>query len=153
MTARIAVVMTAIGGCELAAPDPSPEPCGGAEALGCPFGHTCEDDPDDDCDPAAGDACPGVCTPTLCGGILGLPCAKGQMCVDDPIDSCDPKNGGADCTGVCAEDEPITSGCDRPNRTFVAKEQGLCDQIQFLCEAGWVHFYDACGCGCELPGA
>lgn len=140
-----AVVLTAMVGCELTAPEVPLEPCGGSERISCPYGQTCEVDPS--CDPTA--PCEGMCVPSQCGGIAAFPCAKGMICVDDPGDDCDPKNYGADCIGMCVPDQSVVSDCDDPSRTFVAKDQDLCDKIQFLCEEGWMHFYDHCGCGCR----
>lgn len=55
----------------------------------------------------------------LCGGIAAIPCEEGFVCVDDPNDDCDPENGGADCGGICVEQEP---GCGH---------DGDCDEGEF----------------------
>lgn len=45
------------------------------------------------------------CPPTrMCGGFAGIACPEGLACVDDPDDSCDPRTGGADCSGICVQD-------------------------------------------------
>lgn len=44
--------------------------------------------------------------PQTCGGFLGTPCPEGLECVDAPDDGCDPEMGGADCIGICVEEEP-----------------------------------------------
>lgn len=54
--------------------------------------------------------CPGICAtldgPT-CGGFGNLQCPDParQSCVDNPNDSCDPKTGGADCSGICVNND------------------------------------------------
>ncbi|MDF1565674.1 MAG: hypothetical protein P1V51_21735 [Deltaproteobacteria bacterium] len=91
--------------------------CGGFAGVPCAPGHVCVDDPTDNCDPATGADCAGICEPDAtcasgdpscvgqvgdaCGGFAGLPCAQGLLCVDDPSDDCDPNAGGADCPGIC----------------------------------------------------
>lgn len=152
IAAGLAALLAAGPGCDLAAPEATPPVCGGREGTECPWGMTCVDDPDDACDPAAGEECPGLCEPALCGGLLGLICSKGQVCVDDPSDTCDPKRGGADCIGLCVEVGPIPVVCSDAGRTFVSQDLALCQQILFICELGWVPFNDACGCGCQQQG-
>lgn len=154
MAAMIAALLTAAIGCNLAVPEEPPQPCdGGPTATSCPFGYTCQNDPDDACDPAVGE-CSKVCVPTQCGGILGIACLQGHVCVDDPSDSCDPKLGGADCIGRCEQEDGFDSvDCQHPDRAFVSHDAALCDQIQWICEPGWIQFYDQCGCGCMLEGA
>jgi hypothetical protein len=45
-------------------PPPPPSECGGFLPRSCPDGSTCQDVPDDGCDPKAGGAdCPGMCVP------------------------------------------------------------------------------------------
>ena len=44
----------------------------------------------------------------FCGGIAGFTCEDGYVCVDDPSDDCDPydpKRPGADCGGICIEEQ------------------------------------------------
>src|SRR5690606_23510721 len=106
------------------------QPCGGREGIACPWGMSCEDDPDDSCDPAQGDdRCPGLCEPALCGGLLGLTCNSDQVCLDDPSNTCDPKQGGADCIGLCVDEGSRPVGCSEQGRTFVSQDQALCQQI------------------------
>jgi hypothetical protein len=136
------------GACELA-PDGS-QPCGGALPASCPDGQVCEDDPDDDCVPTLRGACPGLCQSNDCGGPFKLGCDDWQVCVDVAGDGCDPGAGDRDCAGQCVDDTPVSSGCERPGRDFVAKDPDLCGVIQFLCAPDYVPFYNACGCGCEL---
>lgn len=86
-------------------------PCGGSEALTCPGGMECADDPADSCDPTQGGLnCKGVCvagTPVgkvkqPCGGPNAIRCSAGMQCIDDPSDNCDPTQDGLDCRGHCA---------------------------------------------------
>lgn len=136
--------------CDLVAAPPPPPPCGAPGDAPCPFGTQCEDDPDEDCDPLRA-ACPGRCEAVPCGESLGLGCAEGQACIDDPHDDCQPFVGGPACPQVCAElPRPIL--CAEPGRTFVSHSQDLCEQILFICEVGWVPFYNSCGCGCQFLG-
>jgi hypothetical protein len=86
-------------------PCPELPACGGIAGLPCEPGFECTDDPGDDCDPATGADCGGVCVPaempSSCGGLAGKSCPEGFECADDPRDDCDPTSGGADCPGVC----------------------------------------------------
>jgi hypothetical protein len=45
----------------------APMDCGGSAAFECPGAGTCEDDPDDACDPSEGAECAGVCQCTVLG--------------------------------------------------------------------------------------
>jgi hypothetical protein len=83
---------------------PAPLVCGGLTAAKCPQGYHCVDDPADNCDPATGLDCSGICVlgeelPS-CGGLAGASCPAGYVCTDDPADAC---SGGpaVDCPGVC----------------------------------------------------
>jgi hypothetical protein len=72
----------------------------------CPEGY--------DCTGATNPDLPGSCVeqsqPKTCGGIAGIQCPAGQKCVDNPNDNCDPANGGADCGGICVEDDTVHCG-------------------------------------------
>lgn len=76
--------------------------CGGKSAGACwcddlcvSYGDCCED-VEAVCNPPE---------PEVCGGFLGLQCDDGFECIDDPDDACDPQSGGADCSGICVEEE------------------------------------------------
>jgi len=150
MAASIAGFLVIGTGCDLAAPAPQPQPCG-ADGGPCPLGTQCEDDPDDDCDPLRSRGCASLCEPAPCGEAFGLTCSEGQVCVDDPSDACDPAFTAA-CPGVCAEPGTRPVLCAEPGRTFVSHSLDLCEQILFICEIGWVPFYNSCGCGCHFEG-
>lgn len=64
-----------------------------------------------DCCTDAAEVCGLEPEPTACGGFAGLACPDGLVCVDDPDDACDPQNGGADCIGICVEEEPQPQFC------------------------------------------
>lgn len=90
-------------------PPPSPLLCDGFAGVTCPQGYHCVDDSADDCDPASGADCGGICVigtglPS-CGTFGGVACEEGYACVDDPNDACE---GGpaVDCPGICAPDTP-----------------------------------------------
>lgn len=149
MAVGIACLLAIGTGCDLAAVGPRPQPCG-TDGGPCPLGTVCEDDPDDDCDPLRHRSCPSQCEPAPCGEAFGLTCSEGQVCVDDPTDACDPAI--AACPGVCAEPGPGPILCAEADRTFVSHSLDLCQQILFICELGWVPFYNGCGCGCQFVG-
>lgn len=149
MAAGVAYFLAIGTGCDLAAPEASPQPCG-SDGGPCPVGTVCEDDPDDDCDPLNSRSCPSRCEPAPCGEMFGVTCSEGQVCVDDPSDTCDPSAGR--CPGVCAEAGAQPVLCAEFDRTFVSHSLDLCKQILFICEIGWIPFYNSCGCGCEFQG-
>lgn len=149
MAAGIAGLLAWGTGCDLAAPGADPQPCGGRDDAPCPTGSRCVDDPA--CAPGGDDACAGVCAPAVCGDRLSQACPNGQACVDDPDDDCEP-DGRAACPRVCAGELALPVACSEAGRTFVSHDEDLCAQILFICEVGWVPFYDGCGCGCALDG-
>jgi hypothetical protein len=86
-----------------AEPPVVPLRCDGPDAASCPEGYRCVDDGSDNCDPATGTECSGICVlgEELPGcGITQQPCPSGTVCVDDPNDTCD---GGpaVDCPAQC----------------------------------------------------
>jgi hypothetical protein len=48
---------------------------------------------------------------TACGGFAGASCPDGLVCVDDPSDDCTVENGGADCAGICVEEQKPGPEC------------------------------------------
>jgi hypothetical protein len=97
---------------------------------------------------------PGVSEEALrrqqCGGILAVVCPEGYECVDDRRDDCDPLAGGADCGGICRRSRRTRCDYGDPSREYVSRDPDTCAAIRFACESG-VAFFDACGCGCEVP--
>jgi hypothetical protein len=60
--------------------------------------------------------------------------------------------GGATLAGTTTSGTTTGGGgCtyDDPNRKYVARSIQQCSLIDYVCEAGWKLFGDACGCGCE----
>lgn len=98
--------------------------CGGFAGFACPTGYTCQDDPNDGCDPARGGA--------DCGGICVADRRAGE-----PTDA--------------RRTNP--SACRRfdPNRRYVSRDERQCPAIDFVCAEGEKYFFDACGCGCIKP--
>jgi len=93
-------------GHEVVAGNCSINACGGqSETDACWCDDLCESY--NDCCADKTFICPGL--GEQCGGLVGIPCADG-FCADNPNDSCDPQNGGADCGGLCVEQEPCHSG-------------------------------------------
>lgn len=82
------------GGVAACDPPDEPEPtfCGGIAGVPCPAGQSCEDDPNDGCDPKAGGAdCGGICvTAEACGDAQ---CAPGLVCCNPVMGICT-KPGG-----------------------------------------------------------
>lgn len=111
--------------CDRENPVPSPLLCGGIQGATCPQGYHCVDDAADDCDPATGADCGGICvlgtSLPSCGGFGGLACKEGYVCIDDPNDSCD---GGPaiDCPGICTPDTRLE--CD---------DDADCPQLDAMC--------------------
>jgi len=96
--------------------------CGGFAGFPCPEGYSCEDDPNDGCDPTRGGAdCGGVCVRTA-GGSSELRARR-----------------------------PNPSACRRhdPTRSYVSRNPSACALIDFLCAEGKRPFSNECGCGCE----
>ena len=125
-----------VAACDRAEPEPAF--CGGIAGIQCPAGQSCEDDPNDGCDPKAGGAdCGGICvgepSGAFCGGIAGFPCPEGQTCVDDPKDDCDPKNGGADCGGVCVSAETCGAAQCAPGLVCCNPVMGICTKPGGVC--------------------
>ena len=59
-----------------------PKVCGGVAGLVCPKGSVCVDDPSDDCDPANGADCTGLCEPMVeIRGECYVGGCSGQLCV------------------------------------------------------------------------
>ncbi|MBL4688478.1 MAG: hypothetical protein JKY37_28070 [Nannocystaceae bacterium] len=104
------------------APPPPGSFCGGIAGLPCLDGQVCEDDPNDNCDPAQGGAdCAGVCVAEpVCQPVLcELFCPSGFAtdpetgcetctCAEPPVDSepsCEDACGGSSAAGACWCDE------------------------------------------------
>ena len=128
------------GGVAACDPPDEPEPafCGGIAGIPCPAGQSCEDDPNDGCDPKAGGAdCGGLCVdtpaPAFCGGIAGFPCPTGESCIDDPDDDCDPNAGGADCGGICVKAEPCGDTQCGPGLVCCNPVMGICTKPGRVC--------------------
>ena len=80
---------------------------GGEDVFVCDDGQEIpaewENDGEIDCSDGSDESDDGE--PESCGGFVGTTCPDGYTCVDDPNDDCDPENGGADCLGICVEEE------------------------------------------------
>jgi len=85
----------------------------------------------------------------FCGGIGGFQCPPGYVCEDDPSDDCDPRRGGADCGGICLEDDVDEDDCRYPVRRYVSRSRRQCAAVLFMCADGLLPFFDRTGCGCE----
>lgn len=97
--------------------------CGGFAGFPCPTGYTCQDDPNDGCDPARGGAdCGGICV-----ADRRTDSARGDRRVINP------------------------SACRRndPTRSYVSRSPEQCRAISFRCVDGKQPFFNECGCGCE----
>jgi len=126
MTTRILSATAALSlcfmGCTAADDDLGGRPRGGigkADTVGSCVDTSCDGQaPDGNCwcdDKCAdyGDCCDDyepACNYIQCGGFAGLPCPEGLVCVDYPLDECDPNAGGADCGGMCVEQQKTCGG-------------------------------------------
>jgi len=102
--------------------------CGGFAGLPCPDGYECVDDPNDDCDPAAGGAdCPGTCVPSECGECISdADCENGGACdVSDCLVSCDCPMCTV-CAGHCGPQPCDPAGANCPPGTSCDPATGLC---------------------------
>ncbi|MCP4447992.1 MAG: hypothetical protein GY811_22055 [Myxococcales bacterium] len=71
----------------------------------------------------------------FCGGFANIQCPDGLECIDDPDDDCDVSNGGADCGGICVEQEDC--------------QPVLCE---LFCSGGFKTDDDGCEiCACNDP--
>lgn len=64
-------------------------------------------------------------TYSMCGGFAGFECEEGYICIDDPSDDCDPydyKSPGADCAGICVEEQC----CEEPDLTIFWEGAACC---------------------------
>jgi hypothetical protein len=87
---------------------------------------------------------------TFCGGFAGIPCPEGHTCVDDPKDDCDPNQGGADCGGLCQqEEEKKKCTGTEPGYNYISRDPAECSAIRFTCPEGSSAFFNDCGCGCQ----
>lgn len=117
-------VAAGCGDCEPPLPDEI-IPCGGFGGFPCPPGMVCVDIPGDDCDPATGADCPGMCVrPVLLACEENRDCPAGTICHDDPWDECDPDCGDANCPTVCLRTDGDTC------RGFLGAE---CPRGPYLC--------------------
>ncbi len=134
--------------------------CGGFAAIPCPEGLSCEDDPNDDCDPNAGGRdCAGICVnpdkdkrpkceddkdpqkryvsrePDKCAAI-DVRCSEGYTAFFN------------DCGCGC---QPSQSACNSKdaNKRYVSQDPAQCAALRFMCNTGEQAFFDTCGCGCE----
>ncbi|MFN3198282.1 MAG: hypothetical protein ACE366_07660 [Bradymonadia bacterium] len=118
---------------------------------GCGCDETCEGrvfENAADCERACVDPLP----PQMCGGFAGFECPEGLICVDDPNDECDPAQGGADCIGICVEDDSPA-----PNQCAAVQpgEFGLCEAVLgwgINPRTGTCSVVSGCGCDERCDG-
>ena len=114
-----AIAEDGIGEAPLAAKGGEQPYCGGKGGIVCPAGSSCQDNPNDGCDPALG----------------GMDC--GGTCVADRRQERKPN------PSACRRHDPDKSYVSRNRNQCRGVAFG------FVCEEGERAFYNECGCGCE----
>jgi hypothetical protein len=141
------------GRCNVIVP-PCVAPLGCSQDADCLPGEVCAGAVTENCDPATGAACSGVCMPDpgsdprRCG-FAGETCPTGYECVDDRRDECNPEHGGADCPGVCAPIAPPPCRSDDECPRILAPCH-LCPDGTYACphsecrDGTCIALFDAC---------